>query len=194
MQRNGVRWNQFLGFAAPATSGTSSLAIPPGTDRMDFVFAAKTGPTTICVDHIFATVPFSIGVSVPDMEVETLSRNGSTISWNFTGTDTGDLDLLFGEFGYVDRSDNSIQWRYLVTPTATSFTLPGLPADLASLTPPAVIPPGEEFFYVEAVGLDNVEGFDAFVSAVEPFMGNFGDFLHGGGTTRAIFLQRQEVR
>jgi hypothetical protein len=140
------------------------------------------------VDIIRTTVPTSLSVTMPDLDIPTVAYNGATgtVSWSLSGADVGDLDLGEARLEYDDGSGNFIEWNLIFTPTLTSITAPGLPMDIMDLAPPV-----DGLSYgVDFGGADTVIGFDALFTAIQAYMGNV-DLFALSATNSTAQVERQ---
>jgi hypothetical protein len=167
--------------STPAAIGMFPYCEIPGADRYDFVFEteetlAKAGRT---IDVLFDVPPDRLNVTMPDLNITGLSRNGRTISWTPSGSDLDKVDLVFVNCEWHYQWPNTatlshVEWSLIAADSTTSLTLPRPPGDLMDVFEP---PTTGVDFEAGLVDSDVLSGFDAFVSQISAMGGNFSTLV-----------------
>ena len=183
----------FFRAPAPASAGVTRVALPPGADAFSFAFevaASPSSPVRLERDLSFSSQPPNLDFILPLIDIPSLSYDTptGTLAWTLAGPDVARLDLARAELAYTDGSGNDIRWALIFDPTLTSIKAPDLPSSLLNLMPSA---PGLSSYALDVRGADTVNGFDSYVAATQPFMGNFDQFAIGAVTD--TFLAEHKV-
>jgi hypothetical protein len=185
--RKGVVFRQFqTSISNPITEGGFELCEISGAEGFEFRVGTFETPTlsSKTLSQISSTAPTNFNFNLPDLSIDTLSRDLSenVISWSQSGADLGKLDLALVNFLWeAANSDNN--WELVLDPhSTTTLTLPTLPPDLANLLPPST---GVDVF-LSLNGLDSVNGFDDFIQKTSNAGGDFNVFKVGATETVGV--------
>lgn len=154
------------------TSGTLKLCSIVGVEKI-FLEAHTLSGKAFGTIFTVPPTPSSWQITLPNLSIDSLYRNGNTIGWTKSGTDLGKLDFAFPLLEWIIRgpSDSTqYEWELIGDPAqVTSFTLPDLPSDLADRIPPTA------GVIVELLlgGLDSLTGFDDALQKISAANGDF---------------------
>lgn len=188
LRRKGLFFDLHFQTVPAVLSGSTVFCDVPGTSRYDFLFDTEEAVTqaSIGVDLLFDTLPASLDVVLPDLQLNGLTRDPvtQTFAWVPGGADLVDIDVVVLEIGWEDALGSSCAWEVFTVGSATSFTLPELPADLAGLLPPVQgVGYGTSLF-----GLAGLTGFEELISTLNAEGGNFEAVLFA--SDGAIFADK----